>query len=81
MAPFWILAGAALLAAAAALARARRVSKRLEGLRESYWELRYEIGQLQARVIRLEADRPDRTPAAPAAAVATNFVPLSSLRR
>ena len=77
----WVLVGAALLAALAALARARGVSKQLVRLRESYWDLRYELGQLQARVIRLEADRSDQTPAAPAVAAAPNFVPLSSLRR
>ncbi len=82
MIAYWVLVGAAFLTAAAAVERARRVSKRLERLRESYWDLRYEFGQLQARVTRLEADRSDQppSPVQPAAA-ATNFVPLSSLKR
>jgi hypothetical protein len=77
----WILVGVALLAASAALARARRLSKRLDRDRESYWDLRYEFGQLQARVTRLEADRTagPSAPAPPGGADA--FVPLSSLKR
>ncbi len=46
--------GAAVVVALAALARARQVSRRLDRLTESYWELRYEYGQLRARVGRLE---------------------------
>ena len=74
----WLLTGAAFLIAVAALARARRVSKRLERLSESYWELRYEHGQLRSRVARLEPAQPapsGHDPAQPA------FVPLSSLKR
>jgi len=76
---YWAVVGAVFLVAAVAVERARRLSRRLERLKESYWDLRYEFGQLQARVTRLEAERPDQTPAAPAAA--NNFVPLSSLKR
>jgi len=79
----WLLTGAALLVAAAAFAKARRLARRLERLTESYWELRYEHGQLRARLNRLD---PDPTGAAagadPAAAPGvTAFVPLSSLKR
>jgi len=76
----WILAGAALVCAFGAFVRARRVAKRLEKLTESYWELRYEHGQLRARVARLEplpddvaAPEKPRQPGAPV------FIPLSSL--
>ena len=75
----WLLTGAALVLAGAALFVARRLSKRLERLSEAYWELRYDHGQLRARVNRLEpapaqaADAPE-PPAA-------NFIPLSSLKR
>jgi hypothetical protein len=75
-----VLGGVAVVIAAAAVAHSRRASKRLDRLRESYWDLRYEFGQLQARVSRLEADRAEPTPA-PRAAEPANFVPLSSLRR
>jgi len=66
--------------AAAALLKARRVARRLERLTESYWELRYEHGQLRARVARLD---PEPAPASPdpRAAAGTAFVPLSSLKR
>ena len=79
----WFLVGAALLVAVVALDRARRTAKRFEHLTESYWELRYEVGQLQARVGRLEPGVPE-PPGAPATspvAGATAFVPLSSLKR
>ena len=81
----WFLTGAAALVAVGAFLKARRLAKRLERLTESYWELRYEHGQLRARVNRLDAD-----PAAAGAAAAempplaggtTAFVPLSSLKR
>jgi len=82
----WLLIGAALLLALGAFLRARRVARRLERLTESYWELRYEYGQLRARVTRLEppATGPgtdEAPPPRPATNPATNFVPLSSLKR
>ena len=82
----WLLTGAALVIALASFAKARRVAKRLERLTESYWELRYEHGQLRARVARLDREpAPDGAagpePARPAAGSTTAFVPLSSLKR
>ena len=81
MVAYWTVVGVVFLVAAIAVERARRLSKRLERLKESYWDLRYEFGQLQARVTRLEAERSDQPPAAATPAAATNFVPLSSLKR
>jgi hypothetical protein len=79
----WLLIGAALLLATLAHLRARRIAKRLERLTESYWELRYEYGQLRARVTRLEPPPAESAPreqlAQPAGTMA--FVPLSSLKR
>jgi hypothetical protein len=80
----WLLTVSAVLVAVLALARARRVTKRLERLTESYWELRYDHGQLRARVARLDpdAEAPSTAPAERAAqSGATHFVPLSSLKR
>ena len=78
----WLSTGAALVFAVAAIARARQVSRRLDRLTESYWELRYEYGQLRARVGRLEgqpeAGAGGERPPAPAS---TAFVPLSSLKK
>jgi len=78
----WLLAGAALAVAAAALTKARRAAKRLERLTESYWELRYEQSQLRARLNRVdpEESRPDHEPS-PTGAGSTAFIPLSSLKR
>ncbi len=77
----WLLTAAAVVLAAAALAKARRLAKRLERLTESYWELRYEHGQLRARVNRLDPEQVS-TPTEPASqAGATAFVPLSSLKQ
>ena len=76
----------ALLVALVALMRARSAVKRLERMAESYWELRYESGQLKARVARLEVAaglrEPDPAADTPrAAGAATTFVPLSSLKK
>ena len=79
----WLLTVATLFAAVAAWTKARRLARRLERLTESYWELRYEHGQLRARVNRLDPED-SRAPGAtePARdAGTTAFVPLSSLRR
>jgi len=77
----WLLAAAAAFLAVAALAKARRLAKRLERLTESYWELRYEHGQLRARVNRLDPEQPPAASEPPAQSGTTAFVPLSSLKR
>ena len=76
----WVIVGAATAIAVAAFLKARRLAKRLERLTESYWELRYDHGQLRARVNRLEPEAPPAQDAAPPAGT-TAFVPLSSLKR
>jgi hypothetical protein len=78
----WLLTALSVSIAALALVRARRLTKRLERLTESYWELRYDHGQLRARVARLDPEAP-ATPAADAShqSGSTQFVPLSSLKR
>ena len=75
-----LLTIAAVLVAIVAFVRARRVAKRLERLTESYWELRYEHGQLRARVARLDPEQPS-SPAESGPGGTTAFVPLSSLKR
>ena len=78
----WLLTGAALVTAAAAFVKARRATRRLERLTESYWELRYEHGQLRARLNRLDPEHPAAGPEpAPPPQGTTAFVPLSSLKR
>ncbi len=77
----WLLTGAAVLLAGAAFVKARRLSKRLDRLTESYWELRYEHGQLRARVHRLDPEQVPEVVEAPPQGAKTTFVPLSSLKR
>ena len=76
-----LVSGIAVLVALAALAKARRLATRLERLTESYWELRYEHGQLRARVNRLDPEQAAAASEASAPAGSTHFVPLSSLKR
>jgi hypothetical protein len=76
----WLLAGAAVVVAVIAWAKARRVARRVERLTESYWELRYEHGQLRARVNRLDPDAASPQAEPPRPAATTAFVPLSSLK-
>jgi hypothetical protein len=77
----WLLAAAAALVAVAALVKARRLARRLERLTESYWELRYEHGQLRARVNRLDPEQPGPATEPASQTGATAFVPLSSLKQ
>ena len=77
----WLLSGIAIAVALIALAKARRLAKRLDRLTESYWELRYEHGQLRARVNRLDPEQPPQPAEAGPQAGTTVFVPLSSLKR
>ncbi len=77
----WLLTGVALLIAIAAMAKARRTTKRLERLTETYWELRYDHGQLRARVNKLDPETPAAQPDAPAKPAGPTFIPLSSLKR
>jgi hypothetical protein len=77
----WLSTAAAVIVALAAFARARQVSRRLDRLTESYWELRYEYGQLRARVVRLEGQPEADAGGHPAEPASTAFVPLSSLKK
>ena len=72
------LTAAALALGLTAFVKWRQTARRLERLAESYWELRYEVGQLRSRLDRLEGVGDE---AAPAPQTATSFVPLSSLKR
>jgi hypothetical protein len=78
----WFATGVAVVVALAALLRARALSRRLERLSESYWELRYEHGQLRSRIAQLEQPGSgERSVQEPSVAAGTAFVPLSSLKR
>jgi hypothetical protein len=78
----WVLAGLSLLVAAVALSSTRRLSRRLDAMTQSYWELRYDYTRLRSQVSRLgpeQVEEPADAPAPPAASV--SFVPLSSIKK
>ena len=79
----WAVAVIGLVAALAALVRARRLARRLETLSQSYWELRYDYTRLRSRVARLDPEEADEgeSPAETAPPPSVAFVPLSSLRK
>ena len=76
----WLLTAVAVVVALLAWAKSRRVTKRLERLTETYWELRYDHGQLRARVAKLDPEPPAQSDAPPKPG-GVHFVPLSSLKR
>jgi hypothetical protein len=77
-----MVAGAALVIALMAWARARSLGRRLERLTQNYWELRYQHGELRAQVRRLDPEAPkDDEPQAAPPLPAQNFIPLSALKR
>ena len=75
----WLLAGASGLVALAALASTRRLSRRLAHLSEQYWALKYEHGELKARLKAL-APTPEELAAAQPP-VQQTFVPLTSIKK
>ena len=80
----WVVAGSGLLIALVALLLARRASRRLDALNQSYWELRYDYTRLRSQVSRLSPDEAPSTsePAEPTTPPATvSFVPLSTMRK
>ena len=77
----WGIAGIALLIAVVALWLARRTSRKLDALTQSYWELRYDYTRLRAVVSRGDTgEAPADVPPAPAPSQVT-FVPLSSMKK
>ena len=77
----WIVAGVALLLAFAALGAVRRLSRKLDALNQSYWELRYDYTRLRSQVARLDPEQADLPPPAPPQPETVSFVPLSSMRK
>jgi hypothetical protein len=77
----WVVAGTALLVAAVALASARRLSRRLDALNQSYWELRYDYTRLRSQVSRLDPEQVNEAADVPPATPSVSFVPLSSIKK
>ena len=79
----WFVGGASLAVALAALVYARRNAKNLERLSQHYWELKYQNGELRARLDEVTGATPppQRTTDAAAPRGGDSFVPISSLKR
>ena len=75
----WIVAITGWLLALAALATARRLSRRLAQLTDLYWQLKYDHGELTARVKAIAPTPEEQAAAQPP--VQQAFVPLSSLKK
>lgn len=78
----WTIVGLGLVVALVALASARRVSRKLDALTQSYWELRYDYTRLRSQVLRLDPAAAEAAAAEPPAPPASgSFIPLSSMRK
>ena len=80
----WAFAAVGLLVAGVALMATRRLARKLDGLTQSYWELRYDYTRLRSSVARLDPEQADAEPESPPAAAqppSVSFVPLASLKR
>jgi hypothetical protein len=80
----WVVPGLGLLCALIALVWVRRLSRALDALKQSYWELRYEYTKLRSRLSRLDPDEAssgDVVPVEPPATPSVSFVPLSTIRK
>jgi hypothetical protein len=77
-----ITAAVALVVAAWAWLRARRLARKLDALTQSYWELRYDFTRLRSQVARLDPETP--VPEAPQPAqtgAAVSYISLSSMKK
>jgi hypothetical protein len=72
MAGLWIVAVSALIVALAALSYARRTARQLAQMTEMYWQLKFDHGELKAKLA---------PPAPVQPAVQQTFVPLTQLKR
>jgi hypothetical protein len=75
------VAGLGVLLALCALAWVRRVSRRLDTLTQSYWELRYDYTRLRSQLSRLDPEQAGEPEAPPGASPSVSFVPLSTIRK
>jgi hypothetical protein len=75
------LAVVALLVALAAIGSVRRLSRRLDLLNQSYWELRYDYTRLRSQVARLDPDRAEQDAEEAPETATVAFVPLSTIRK
>lgn len=74
----WLIAVTGWILSFAALATARRLSRRLAQLTELYWQLKYDHGELKTRIKALAPTPEEQAAASPP--VQQSFVPLTSLK-
>lgn len=72
MTALWIVASSALLVALAAWVHARRTARHLAQVTEMYWQLKFDYGELKAKVDPGSAPAPEPK---------STFVPLTQLKR
>jgi hypothetical protein len=72
MTGLWMVAILALVVAVAALAYARRIGRQLAQVTEMYWQLKFDHGELKAKV-------DPKAPVAPQ--TIQTFVPLASMKK
>jgi len=83
----WSVAALGLVVAVLALSSARRASRKLDALTQSYWELRYDYTRLRSQVARLDPEQADPPSSGQAAstgagqAPTVTFVPLASMKK
>jgi len=73
----WIVAAVAAVVAGASWVVARRAARQVRDVTAMYWQLKFEHGELKARV---DKTMPDPT-APPKTPPGTQFVPLTSVKR
>jgi hypothetical protein len=76
----WLVAGLALVVGVAAFWSTRRLARKLDGLTQAYWELRYDYTRLRSQVNRLDPEQAEPAPDPSPAPSSVSFVPLSSLK-
>lgn len=79
----WLVAGSGWVLAVGAWLAARRVSRRLAELTKMYWEVKYDCGELKARLRALAPDAAGaETAAAPSRpAPPQGFVALTDIKK
>jgi hypothetical protein len=78
----WVVAGLGLFLGLMAFAAARRLSRKLDALNQSYWELRYDYTRLRSHVARLDPEQQETSAPEPHTdAPSVSFVPLSSIKK
>jgi hypothetical protein len=72
MTGLWMVAILALVVAVVALAYARRIGRQLTQMTEMYWQLKFDHGELKAKVAPPEPSMPQPR---------QTFVPLASMKK